>query len=154
MAPSSAPSPAEATTPAIEARRARRTRTPSTRTAARLEAFAAGLAQLAAYRAEKGDALVPRSYETADGYALGAWVGTQRRAYKAGRLSEEQLQELRDAYRARMRANQQRGGGADPELRAVVARGRDDARALRGLRQRGDRAASRVGGIGQRGGGD
>ena len=37
-----------------------------------------GFARLEAYRAGKGDCLVPANHVTGDGYQLGIWVGTQR----------------------------------------------------------------------------
>ena len=39
--------------------------------------------RLEAYAEEHGDALVPKAYETADGYALGKWVIRQRQARKS-----------------------------------------------------------------------
>jgi hypothetical protein len=38
---------------------------------------------------------VPRSYKTADGYALGAWLIRQRMAYNKGKLSDEQIARLK-----------------------------------------------------------
>jgi superfamily II DNA or RNA helicase len=60
------------------------------------EKFAAGLAELAAYRSEHGDARVPKRYRTPSGYPLGQWVGGQREAYNASprRLSPERIADL------------------------------------------------------------
>ena len=54
-------------------------------------AWEAGLAALAAYREVHGHCRVPRSYKTAEGLALGAWVGTQRTAYGKGASDHPQL---------------------------------------------------------------
>ncbi|GBF17391.1 helicase associated domain protein [Rhodococcus sp. Br-6] len=47
-----------------------------------------GLAHLAAYAAEHGHADVPRRYTNRDGFALGMWVQTRRKEYRAGRLTD------------------------------------------------------------------
>lgn len=52
-----------------------------------------GFEKLELYVKSRGDALVPKAY-TIDGYQLGAWVTTQRRAYKQGRLPPERKQRL------------------------------------------------------------
>ena len=39
-----------------------------------------GFSALEAYKNAKGDCLVPSLYKTDDGFALGSWVGTQRKA--------------------------------------------------------------------------
>ncbi len=52
-----------------------------------------GFDNLEKYVKKHGDALVPKIY-TIDGYQLGAWVTTQRRAYKQGRLAPERQQWL------------------------------------------------------------
>ena len=49
------------------------------------------LADLRAYKAEKGDTDVPISYPS-----LGAWVFSQKMAYKKGKLSEEKVEKLID----------------------------------------------------------
>ncbi|WP_458682671.1 helicase associated domain-containing protein [Prescottella equi] len=47
-----------------------------------------GLAHLAAYAAEHGHADVPRRYTNREGFALGMWVQTRRKEYRAGRLTD------------------------------------------------------------------
>ena len=49
------------------------------------------------YYKANNDGQAPQSYKTDDGFALGAWVGTQRTAYKAGKLSEERIRRLEAA---------------------------------------------------------
>ena len=46
------------------------------------------------YCHKHGDCLVPQSYEK--NKQLGSWVGTQRRDYKKGKLSEGKIQKLND----------------------------------------------------------
>ena len=53
--------------------------------------------RLRAYAEEHGHVLVPRSYETPDGFKLGGWVNMQRVAKSKGRLSREQIAKL-DEY--------------------------------------------------------
>jgi hypothetical protein len=54
----------------------------------------AGYGELLAYVEAHGDAQMPRRFTTADGYALGGWVNTQRTAYKRGKLSEARAARL------------------------------------------------------------
>ena len=46
------------------------------------------------YKDAEGHCNVPRAYKTADGFWLGKWLGKQRAAYKAGRLSDERISRL------------------------------------------------------------
>ena len=50
----------------------------------------------AAYYREHGDLLVPATYKTDDGYALGAWIQGLRKSYRAGAkaLTREQIERL------------------------------------------------------------
>ena len=50
-----------------------------------------GLAALEAYVAEHGDARVPVSYKTAEGFRLAGWVRNRRTNYKQGQLSAERI---------------------------------------------------------------
>ena len=50
--------------------------------------------KLLAYKKEHGDVLVPRSYRTSDGFGLGQWVNTQRKAEKRGTLSQDNKHQL------------------------------------------------------------
>lgn len=43
------------------------------------------------YKQEFGDANIPTSYQTEDGYAMGQWVGNQKRICKEGRLEQRRL---------------------------------------------------------------
>ena len=54
----------------------------------------AGLAALAAFASKEGNANVPRSFETTDGYKLGSWVYVQRRNKKLGKLSADRIVRL------------------------------------------------------------
>jgi Helicase associated domain/Helicase conserved C-terminal domain len=54
-----------------------------------------GFARLLGYVERHGDARVPDSY-MADGYALGAWVGTQRAAHRKGTLVPDRQQRLEE----------------------------------------------------------
>jgi superfamily II DNA or RNA helicase len=54
-----------------------------------------GFERLGEYVKNHGDAVVPKAY-TIDGYQLGAWVTTQRRAYKQARLPLERQRRLED----------------------------------------------------------
>ncbi len=51
------------------------------------DAWQRAYAAAAKYRASKGDLLVPQSYETADGFALGAWISNQRTLRRREELS-------------------------------------------------------------------
>lgn len=51
------------------------------------------LLQCKLYHAVNGDLLVPKSYKN-EKYALGNWIGEQRRAYKKGTLSTEKIEAL------------------------------------------------------------
>jgi superfamily II DNA or RNA helicase len=56
-----------------------------------------GFTELLGYVERQGDALVPRSLVTEDGYRLGAWINTQRNAHATGTLStsrDRRLEEL------------------------------------------------------------
>jgi hypothetical protein len=53
-----------------------------------------GVAELADYVADHGDAAVPRRWETEDGFHLGVWIGRRRTDYKTGQISEERIAEL------------------------------------------------------------
>ena len=53
-----------------------------------------GFSALEAYVAKHGDAGVPVTHKTQDGFALGQWVSVQRRAYKKGQLSQERITRL------------------------------------------------------------
>jgi hypothetical protein len=45
-----------------------------------------GFAHLEAFVVDKGHARVPQDFKTADGYPLGAWVGSQRAAHRDATL--------------------------------------------------------------------
>ena len=49
-----------------------------------------GFAALEKYIAREGHARPPKVYKE-DGYPLGAWVKTQCRSYKTGKLSQERI---------------------------------------------------------------
>ena len=53
-----------------------------------------GLEDLLAYKAEHGDVLVPRLYQTVGGHNLGFWVNHQREAKSQGKLTPEQIEQL------------------------------------------------------------
>ena len=55
-----------------------------------------GYQALVAYREKHGDCLVPqgKGHLTSQGNKLGTWVKTQRRAYKNGNLTAEQIARL------------------------------------------------------------
>ena len=53
-----------------------------------------GFEELLAYKAEHGNVLVPRKYQTSGGFNLGIWVGKQRGAKAQGRLSPDQIEQL------------------------------------------------------------
>ncbi len=52
-------------------------------------------ARLTDYYALHGDSNVPQAYITLDGFKLGAWVNTQRYAYKQNRMSDERYKQLK-----------------------------------------------------------
>ena len=54
----------------------------------------AHVTEVEAFAAEYGHARVPQRHTTPDGFALGAWVGSQRRAFKKGTLSPERRRRL------------------------------------------------------------
>jgi hypothetical protein len=53
-----------------------------------------GYTALLAYVAEHGNARVPTSHHTVDGYRLGGWVSKQRTAYTGGDHSDERITRL------------------------------------------------------------
>lgn len=55
-----------------------------------------GFDRIKQYLKEHGDCSVPYSYKCSDGYALGAWLTRQRRAFRLGNLSAVHWQKLRD----------------------------------------------------------
>jgi superfamily II DNA or RNA helicase len=52
------------------------------------------ISYLSMYAESNGDAAVPVSYKTEDGYKLGAWVTKQRSEYASGKLSELKVKQL------------------------------------------------------------
>ena len=50
--------------------------------------------KLLAYKKEHGNALVPYRYKTSDGFGLGGWVSTQRKAERLGKLSQDKKHRL------------------------------------------------------------
>lgn len=60
----------------------------------RTEAKAHGYDRLLAYVKEQGHANVPRSFVDKEGVRLGEWVGKRRTAYKAGKLTDEEISQL------------------------------------------------------------
>ena len=58
----------------------------------RAEKWEQGFRKLLEFKKVEGHCIVKKSYKTDDGYALGAWVGTQRRSQKA--LSLERVERL------------------------------------------------------------
>jgi superfamily II DNA or RNA helicase len=57
-------------------------------------AFNAGVAELAAYVAEYGDARVAQAYVASSGFKLGSWCSARRTDYKHGRLPRERIATL------------------------------------------------------------
>ncbi|CAJ1413642.1 unnamed protein product [Effrenium voratum] len=57
-------------------------------------AWIAPLRRLEAYKAVHGHLAVPFSYRTRDGFKLGQWVSTKRKARSNGKLSAEQIESL------------------------------------------------------------
>lgn len=53
-----------------------------------------GYSHAQAYCAEHGSANVPADYVTEEGFALGQWIATQRRKYKAEKLKPKQIERL------------------------------------------------------------
>ena len=58
------------------------------------DTFEAGLAELGAYVARRGDANVPQRYKTPAGFELGRWCSIRRNDRKVGRLSAERVAAL------------------------------------------------------------
>ena len=58
------------------------------------EMWASAFQQLQQYKVEHGDALVPRQFKTADGFALGRWVYKQRVAKAKGKLAAGRVAQL------------------------------------------------------------
>ena len=58
------------------------------------EMWASAFQQLQQYKVEHGDALVPRQFKTADGFALGTWVNKQRAAKAKGKLAAGRVAQL------------------------------------------------------------
>ena len=56
--------------------------------------WAQNYAAAAQYYLEHGDLEMPIKYETSSGFALGIWLGAQRAAYKAGELTQSQIDRL------------------------------------------------------------
>ena len=52
--------------------------------------------RLLAYKAEHGNVLVPQGYKTADGFRLGWWVSSQRKAKKTGKLPLDRQHRLEE----------------------------------------------------------
>ena len=57
-----------------------------------------GFSYLCDYIEHNGDARVPRSHKTADGYSLGAWTQTQRTNYRNGRLDTDRQTRLENLH--------------------------------------------------------
>ena len=58
------------------------------------EMWAFSFLQLQQYKSEHGDVLVPTQFKTADGFALGQWVHTQRKAKANGKFAAERVAQL------------------------------------------------------------
>ena len=50
--------------------------------------------ELLAFKAERGNCLVPQNHKTSSGFSLGWWVNSQRKANRAGKLSEDKFDRL------------------------------------------------------------
>ena len=55
-----------------------------------------GIQKLREYKSEKGDLLVPRFYETSDGFRLGTWVNNRRKEKSRNELNKEKMKQLDD----------------------------------------------------------
>ena len=53
--------------------------------------FQQGIHKLRDYKSEYGDMLVPKNYETLDGFKLGNWVRHKRKAKSKGTLCNDQI---------------------------------------------------------------
>merc|ERR1712007_391142 len=62
------------------------------------EMFAVGISELRKYVARTRNRVVPSSFKTKDGFALGAWVVKQRTLQRRGRLSLQRQALLKDAF--------------------------------------------------------
>ena len=59
-----------------------------------VQQWESGFAYLAAFASKEGNANMPRSFTTADGYKLGSWVFVQRRNNRLGKLSADRIGRL------------------------------------------------------------
>ena len=50
--------------------------------------------ELLAFKAERGNCLVPSNHKTSTGFSLGWWVRCQRRANRTGKLSQDKFDRL------------------------------------------------------------
>eukprot|EP00438_Fugacium_kawagutii_P002181 Skav228815 [mRNA] locus=scaffold359:323640:330797:+ [translate_table: standard] len=57
-------------------------------------AWDSAMGRLKEYKAEYSDSLVPRTYTCTDGFRLGFWVSSQRKARAKGKLAEDRITEL------------------------------------------------------------
>jgi len=64
------------------------------RTCTGLDRWEIGFQELLAFKAERGNCLVKHNHKTANGFSLGWWVVNQRRANRAGKLSQEKFDRL------------------------------------------------------------
>ena len=64
------------------------------RTCTGLDRWEMGFQELLAFKAKRGNCLVPQNHKTSSGFSLGMWVSTQRRANRAGKLSQEKFDRL------------------------------------------------------------
>ena len=56
-----------------------------------------GISRLQEYKTEHGHVLVPKDYQSSDGFKLGIWVSQKRMAKSKGKLGEEQMKILDDS---------------------------------------------------------
>jgi superfamily II DNA/RNA helicase len=60
------------------------------------EAWEIGYQEILKYKRKFGDANVPQSYKTPEGFKLGSWLSEQRKDYKKGKLNNERIERLED----------------------------------------------------------